>query len=148
MSVMDDGESFHIAPSVAVAIIFEQPHIYRRPVGSVLITQRLPSAFEALRWEFPGGSKLDSETIFEACKREVKEELGIEVIVKRLYWIELAKRVHGEFNLYFILCELPPNQYPRPVDCYALTFATIGEIEKFDFCDMEIVAKLKEDFRL
>jgi len=143
MSVMDEKDDGIIAPRVAVAIIFEQPH-----TGRVLIAQRLPDAFEALRWEFPGGSKLDGETIFEACKREIREELGVEVIVKRLYWTEIAKRIHGEFCLHFILCGLPPNQYPRPVDCYALTFATIGEIEQFDFCDMEIIAKLKDDFSL
>src|SRR5215207_4128730 len=52
--------------------------------GKLLITQRHPDAHLGGLWEFPGG-KLECDETFEAClTRELREELGIEVIVREL----------------------------------------------------------------
>jgi 8-oxo-dGTP diphosphatase len=48
--------------------------------GRVLIAQRLPGKHMAGRWEFPGG-KIDAhETERDALRRELHEELGIDVV--------------------------------------------------------------------
>jgi 8-oxo-dGTP diphosphatase len=48
--------------------------------GRVLIAQRLAGKHMAGRWEFPGG-KIDAhETEREALRRELHEELGVEVL--------------------------------------------------------------------
>lgn len=81
-------------------------------------------------WYFPGGGVDSAETLEEACRREVKEELGIEIeIIKQLKTTEtihkgkiiklnhfLAKRI-GEINPGVDIAEwawhdinnLPPN---------------------------------------
>ena len=46
----------------------------------VLIAQRLPHQEKGGMWEFPGGKVEANETAFEALQRELKEEIGIEVI--------------------------------------------------------------------
>ncbi len=61
--------------SVACAIIKEN--------GKILVTQRSEVMRMPLKWEFPGG-KIDSgETPAQCLKRELMEELGIEVDVGR-----------------------------------------------------------------
>jgi mutator protein MutT len=45
----------------------------------VLICQRGQNAAFALKWEFPGGKIEDRETETDALRRELKEELAIDV---------------------------------------------------------------------
>jgi 8-oxo-dGTP diphosphatase len=49
----------------------------------VLIAQRPPGKHMAGRWEFPGGKVGAGETDVEALGRELREELGIDVIGAR-----------------------------------------------------------------
>jgi len=48
--------------------------------GKILIAKRKKS-FMGYRWEFPGGKMEDNETLEECLKREIREELGIEIEV-------------------------------------------------------------------
>lgn len=45
--------------------------------GNILITQRSPTGTHPLDWEFPGGKRETNETLIEALKRELKEEINI-----------------------------------------------------------------------
>ncbi|MGH8155971.1 MAG: 8-oxo-dGTP diphosphatase MutT, partial [Rhodanobacteraceae bacterium] len=48
--------------------------------GRVLLMQRLPGKHLAGLWEFPGGKLEPGETIEQALVRELREELGVEVL--------------------------------------------------------------------
>ena len=48
--------------------------------GKVLIARR-KSPFMGHSWEFPGGKLEDNETLEECLKREIHEELGIDIAV-------------------------------------------------------------------
>ena len=50
------------------------------PRGRVLLMQRLPGRHLAGKWEFPGGKLEAGETVAQALLRELREELGIEVV--------------------------------------------------------------------
>lgn len=64
---------------VAAAVIF-------RADGKFLLAQRPPGKVYAGYWEFPGGKIEDGESAENALRRELREELGIEV--RRAYpWI-------------------------------------------------------------
>jgi len=51
--------------------------------GKILIARRM-RAFMGYHWEFPGGKLEENETLEECLKREIREELGIEISVGRL----------------------------------------------------------------
>ena len=69
--------------------------------NNYLITQRGDfNNFQ--KWEFPGGKVESTENIFQSIKRELKEELNIEVApVKKLLEYD-----YKEYNLSFIECTL------------------------------------------
>ncbi len=53
--------------------------------NKVLVTQRSNKMKLPLKWEFPGGKLENEESEIECIKREIKEELNIEIrIIKRL----------------------------------------------------------------
>jgi 8-oxo-dGTP diphosphatase len=51
--------------------------------GRVLIAQRPAGKALAGRWEFPGGKVMAGESEHQALARELREELGIEVLAAR-----------------------------------------------------------------
>ena len=59
--------------------------IIKNKKGEYLITQRKPGAHNGLRWEFPGGKLELGETPEDCLKREIKEELGIDIEVKDVF---------------------------------------------------------------
>lgn len=54
--------------------------IIRNPEGQILLGQRRPGTHLEGLWEFPGGKVEVNETLQQALKRELKEELGIQVL--------------------------------------------------------------------
>lgn len=51
--------------------------------GHILLTQRAKHAHQGGLWEFPGGKLEAGETVQEALGRELREEIGIEVLTAR-----------------------------------------------------------------
>ena len=47
--------------------------------GRVLVARRAPDAHQGSLWEFPGGKVEAHESVGDALKRELEEELGIQV---------------------------------------------------------------------
>jgi len=64
--------------------------VIERADGSYLLAQRPPGKVYAGYWEFPGGKAEAGEPPAQALRREIREELGIEVL-KAYPWIT---RVH------------------------------------------------------
>ena len=57
---------------VAVAVIFDG-------AGQILITRRPLKASHGGFWEFPGGKLEENESPLSALKREISEEVGLEI---------------------------------------------------------------------
>ncbi len=61
----------------------------------VLVTQRSSKMKLPLKWEFPGGKLENNENEINCIKREIKEELNIEIeIIKKL-----SENVHDYGNI-------------------------------------------------
>lgn len=50
--------------------------------GKILAVQRSRTMSMPMKWEFPGGKIEPTETEMECIKREIREELGIEIEVQ------------------------------------------------------------------
>jgi 8-oxo-dGTP diphosphatase len=57
--------------------------------GLWLVNQRRPGTDLAGFWEFPGGKRQPDETPLAALRRELDEELGVEVLAAKP-WLELV----------------------------------------------------------
>lgn len=53
--------------------------VIRDAAGRVLVAQRLPHQHLAGLWEFPGGKLEPGESLADGMRREIREELGVEV---------------------------------------------------------------------
>jgi 8-oxo-dGTP diphosphatase len=62
---------------VGAAVIFNH--------GNILISQRDNSSHLSGLWEFPGGKREDHETFEQCVRREIQEELNVEVAVQDLF---------------------------------------------------------------
>lgn len=100
--------------------------------GRYLIAQRNPHAVFPLMWEFPGGKVEPGEDDATALRREMMEELGVEVSVGTL----LDRRIHcyREFSVDFraYRCTLVGGE-PRPIHCAAFAWVTLSEMGSYTF---------------
>ncbi|MDY7989301.1 (deoxy)nucleoside triphosphate pyrophosphohydrolase [Paenibacillus polymyxa] len=67
--------------------------------GEFLITRRGPDNKHAGKWEFPGGKLEIDETLEECIKREIKEELGIDIEVGQQFGESVYSYGHGSIKL-------------------------------------------------
>ena len=68
------------------------------------IAQRNRNKHMGLSWEFPGGKVEKGETFEIALKREIKEELNIEINVKNKLGEENYKDDKINVNLHYFIC--------------------------------------------
>jgi 8-oxo-dGTP diphosphatase len=77
----------HAIVRVAVALLVRD--------GRVLMGERKAEKVYPLHWEFPGGKIEAGETAQDALKRELKEELGIEIAGTEMWDSEIATYSNG-----------------------------------------------------
>lgn len=84
---------------VVAAVIFEGP--------AVLCVQRGPGpyAYTALHYEFPGGKVEANESREAALKREIKEELDLEIAIQRPLLIVEHTYPDFEITLHSYACQ-------------------------------------------
>ncbi|HVU08876.1 MAG TPA: 8-oxo-dGTP diphosphatase MutT [Verrucomicrobiae bacterium] len=111
---------------VAAALIFHD--------GKLLITQRPANSHLGGLWEFPGGKREVNETFEECLAREIREELGIEISVGKLFEEITHDYPDKSVHLKFFVCELTRGE-PKPLGC-----ATLKWIEKSELADYEFPA--------
>ena len=119
--------------------------------GRILVAQRHSnSRFEPDKWEFPGGKVDFGEHPTQALKRELKEELGIEIETGPLY--EVLSHVYnnnGDIRhvvLLFYKCRIIEGD-PQPIDCQALRWVDEEGMRFLTFVegDTPLVRKILDD---
>lgn len=79
---------------VAVAVLL-------RADGATLLAQRPQGKVYAGYWEFPGGKVEEGEPVAEALKREIREELGVEVEDSFPWITRVFAYPHARVRLHF-----------------------------------------------
>ena len=82
-----------------VAAVIKKNNLY-------FIAQRNRNKHFAYYWEFPGGKVDNQETFENALKREIKEELSINISVLKHIASEKHKDEKIDVNVHYFLCEL------------------------------------------
>jgi len=115
--------------------------------GKLLITQRPARAHLAGLWEFPGGKREPNETFEECLRRELLEELGIEVEVGRLVGDLTHDYLDRSVHLRFYQCRWLRHE-PQPLHCQALAWISADEISQYEFpaADARLLARLHSDW--
>jgi mutator protein MutT len=84
--------------------------------GRLLFTQRPPGGPLGLQWEFPGGKVENGETVEQALRREIREELGVDAEPLEVLAREHHDYAHGtRVDVAFIRCALGSLEFtPSP----------------------------------
>ena len=109
----------------------------------ILIDRRLAKGLLGGFWEFPGGKIEGNETVQECIKREVLEEIGIEIAVdSHLITIDHTYS-HFRVNLQVYNCRYLSGQ-ARAIECEEIRWVTIEELDNYTFpaANQEIIKNL------
>jgi A/G-specific adenine glycosylase len=97
--------------------------------GLFLIAQRKPEDKFGGLWEFPGGAREAGESYETCLKREMKEELGIEVEVgKELSTFE-DEIPTLKICVHLFQCRIQEGR-PSPLDCQDVQWADLSGLSK------------------
>lgn len=120
---------------VAAALVFEG--------GRLLITQRPEGTHLAGLWEFPGGKREPGEAWEDCLRRELREELGIEVEVGGLFEEVSFQYPEKEVLLRFFLARRVRGE-PRAVECAAWAWVDADGLGRHEFppADARLLARL------
>jgi 8-oxo-dGTP diphosphatase len=114
------------------------------PEGRILISQRRADQAHPLGWEFPGGKIEPGESPEVALRRELGEELGVEVTVGRVW--DVLFHAYPDFDVLMLvyICRLEPGQTVRAVEVRAFEWVTPAQLKDFAIlpADDPLVARL------
>jgi 8-oxo-dGTP diphosphatase len=97
--------------------------------GRALLCRRPRHKRHAGLWEFPGGKVLPGETLGEAARRELVEELGIELTALTAY--RGSRRDPGSaFVIHFV--EGSASGEPRPLEHDEVAWVDPADLERFE----------------
>ncbi len=109
---------------VAAGLIFRN--------GVLLITQRRPGDHLGGLWEFPGGKREPNETYEECLRRELHEELGINVEVGLLVESISHDYPDKSVHLKFFLCRWLQHE-PRKIFVHDFAWVDRETLSKYEF---------------
>ena len=114
----------HNSIEVAAGLVFRS--------GELLITQRRPQDHLGGLWEFPGGKREPGETFEQCLRRELREELAIDVDVDEL--VETITHSYPEktVHLRFFRCALV-NHEPQAIGCQAVAWIRREQLGDYEF---------------
>jgi mutator protein MutT len=115
---------------IGVAVIWNQQN-------QILIDRRRQEGDMGGLWEFPGGKIEAGETYDECIRREIREELGIEVSVGDRV-VEIT-HTYEKFRVTLVVhhCRHLAG-YPQPLECDEIRWVGIDELDRFAFPEANI----------
>lgn len=134
-----DTQAYPIIPVLA-AIIFNDR-------GEVLLAQRKSGLSQALKWEFPGGKLKPRETPENCLKREIKEELGMEIRIDRIF--HAVNHSYSDKNILLIAYQAAlVREGSLRTDHQTVHWCRIFDLLKYDLseADIPIARKLLEEY--
>jgi mutator protein MutT len=113
----------------------------------VLIARRQERDHQGGRWEFPGGKRHAGETIAECLRRELIEEIGLEVTMGPLWRALTHVYPDRRVSIYFYICEAKDGHTPRAIECDEIRWVRPEELTTLPFVegDLAVLPDLARD---
>ena len=111
--------------------------------GKLLITRRHTNAHLGGLWEFPGGKREPGETFEQCLVREIREELGVEISIGKLFESVTHAYPEKTVHLKFFVCRLERGE-PQRLGCAAFKWISASELDTWQFpaADTKLLKKL------
>lgn len=124
--------------SIGVAII-------RNDRQEILIDRRRNEGLMGGLWEFPGGKIEAGETVEACIKREILEEIGIDIEVGNHLITVNYTYTHFHLTLIVHQCRHLAGE-PQTIECQEIRWVSLEEIEQFNFpkANSKIIAALRD----
>jgi len=121
--------------------------IIRTPDGETLIGQRREDQWQPGKWCFPGGKVEFGESHRDAVKRELKEELDLDVDVGELIHQQLVAWENGTFELNYFKVMFCAGQVAKPIAFQRIASVPDEELIHYDLLkvDIDIAVRLREE---
>jgi 8-oxo-dGTP diphosphatase len=124
-------------PSIIVAAAIIQQE------EKFLLTKRKPASDMGGLWEFPGGKIEPGETLAGCLRRELMEELGVEINEPQLFHFLRHQYPEKEVELHFFTCSIVKG-HPEALGCAEIAWVPQHELSFFRFppADMPVLQRL------
>lgn len=100
--------------------------------GKILITRRPEGTHLAGFWEFPGGKRMGRESGRSCLKREMKEELGLEVAVRPHDWSAVYAYNDRTVKVHFHRCSILKGN-PKSLENQEIRWIKPEELRSYPF---------------
>jgi 8-oxo-dGTP diphosphatase len=126
------------APTVVTAAVIERS-------GRFLVTRRPHGVHLQGLWEFPGGKSEPGETTDACVVRELREELGVDVVVHDEILVTTHTYPDRQVELHFLRCDALGD--PAPQLGQEMRWVSREELRRLEFpdADAQLIAMLTDD---
>ncbi|MGH7168638.1 MAG: (deoxy)nucleoside triphosphate pyrophosphohydrolase [Nitrospiraceae bacterium] len=100
--------------------------------GRYLITRRKAGTHLGGLWEFPGGKREPGESLEACLRRELREELRVEITAPARFYVICHDYPETRVELHFFRCTIQ-GDHGRAVDCEDVRWVAPEELAKFEF---------------
>ncbi len=117
--------------------------VIKNSEGKILIAQRDLDRAQGGLWEFPGGKLEEGETREDALKREIKEELMIDIEVEKYLDEKTFQYPEKEINLIALECRLIGGEL-KATEHEDVKWVNKEELKNYEFApaDLFIIEKI------
>jgi A/G-specific adenine glycosylase len=124
--------------SIGVAVIWNDQQ-------QILIDRRRQEGLLGGLWEFPGGKVEPGETVEACIRREIQEELAIDIAVGDHLITVDHTYTHFRVTLNVYHCQHISGE-PQPIECDEIRWVTLDEIDQYPFpkANLQIIEALRQ----